>query len=57
MPDPYREVMEELCEFAPQSPYEDVKKTIESSFNAPIDEIFSGNYINNFIINTKIQRI
>lgn len=34
--------MEELCEYAPESPYEDVKATIESSFNAPINEIFSG---------------
>ena len=41
--------MEELCEKAPESSFEDVKKTIESSFNATIDEIFSGFITQNII--------
>jgi len=42
VPDEYREIMVELCERAPESSYEDVKDTIESSFNAPLSEIFKG---------------
>lgn len=32
--------MQDLCEYAPESSYSDVKDTIEKSFNMPIDEIF-----------------
>ena len=41
VPDQYRKIMEDLCEYAPQSDYLDVKNTIEVEFNKPIDEIFS----------------
>ena len=53
VPDEYREIMVELCEKAPESSFEDVKETIESSFNAPLSEIFKGlNFYNhNYLIN------
>lgn len=32
--------MQDLCEYAPESSYLDIKDTIEESFNMPIDQIF-----------------
>ena len=32
--------MQDLCEYAPESSYSEVKDTIEQSFNRPIDEMF-----------------
>ena len=34
--------MEPLCQRAPQSSYEDVKRTIEEEFNLKVEDMFDG---------------
>lgn len=41
VPDEYRSVMEDLCECAPQSPFSEIKETLETSFGRPLTEVYA----------------